>query len=352
MGIILGAMWTHRIWVGVSHVGHSRSTAVGIGMLVALTSLALHSLVDFHMQIPAHLLLTAACIGLISAAMTSSVRQRESDSVSWHQRTVATLALLALAIGLGRDAVRDQREDQARAFMESFQVRPMTLTGLKQGKTILGDLPTGARRAMLGVQLARTEDSDEAWTGAWSLANEAILRTPLDADAHLSSARAAMALTVRSAKSEGLSTQTESWLAQLETSLARLNRIQGNNPRLLVEIANLQLMVSASVPWTEAYRARATHALAQALSMDPWLAADVFEVARDLDTPRLRTLPRPDARSMVEYGKALRHRKLDEEAEDVFTRALALDSLRGEAAFHLAGIAQLRDDTESEHRWL
>lgn len=112
----------------LAHTDRERAL-LAAGGLAALTACGVHSLVEFHLQIPANAAWTAALAGLVVGVLRS---RRPSAAPLWHTVVLVGLAALAVVSGLHRACTRSVADG---------------LQAIERGRAVLASDPASAAAA-------------------------------------------------------------------------------------------------------------------------------------------------------------------------------------------------------------
>lgn len=300
----------------VKKLGEEDVSPYAIGGMVGCGAVLLQSLVDFPLHIPGVLLPFCLLLGHAWGATQRVVEAPRGERAAWAGLAVATLACAALALHIDAD------------YHGNRAARLSTMP------------PLYFRAAAEGA------DDVESWMPA---ATTALARSPLDPWLHLTVAYG------EAVRTRGKAPEDHAYAADL--ALSRALYLRPQQPQLLVDAARVYLRLANQLVTRDAFRERATQALAKAVSLDGWRAEIAFKTAEKLPLSALERIrdaapadPRTGARVYYEFALAVERRGLVEQALEAAARAGEINPDFGPTFFRAGEYARRLGRTEEATR--
>jgi tetratricopeptide (TPR) repeat protein len=308
--------------LALREVPHDEGTAAGVGALVAVLAVVVQSLGDFPLDIPGVALPWALLGGVAQGSLTMPARPGARGPV---------LAVAAVAFVLCAWAAADDAEfagSRADRLAERGQI---WADPDRKGKTVAVVARWGER------------------------AHARAAERPLDPWAHAAVAEAEARLAwagwkVGGPRPSGFAPEDHAFRAEL--ALTRAYTLRPRDPRLLLVLAQALAVLGDRAPTPDAFDARATRLLADAVARDGWRAEEAMAIGDTLSDDALARIaasakgtPRALARVHTAHGKALERRGKRAEAAAAYTAAIAADGRYGPALFAAGSLARGDGDT-------
>lgn len=328
VGFLAYALVATAVIIGLARalgsVPHDEGTAAGVGALVGVLGVAVQSLGDFPLHIPGVALPWALMAGVAQGSLTMPARPGAKGPV---------LAVAALAMGLcGAAAAAD-------AGFSGTRLERLAERGQIWAAT---DRKAGTAAGILRWRAAARAETEAA---------------PLDPWAHAAVAEAEAILARQAWKATGaqpVGESPEDRAFRAELAIARAQALRPRDPRLDLTLARSLLVLGERSSAPDAYTARATALLVDAVARDGWRADEAFALAADLPDAALgqiaaaaTRLPRPRARVAYAHGKALERRGRLDAAAAAHAEAIAADGAYAPALFAAAVLARGRGEDDA-----
>ncbi len=297
-------------------LGREDVSPYAVGGSVGCGAVLLQSLVDFPLHIPGVMLPFCLILGHAWGATQAVVEAPRAERLGWGGLALATLACAALSLHIDAD------------YQGNRAARLSTMPAL--------------------YFRAATEGADdvEDWMPA---ATAALAKSPLDPWLHLTVAFG------EAVRTRGKAPEDHAYAADLALSRALVLRPQ--QPQLLVDAARVYLRLSYQLVTRDAFRERATVALARAVAMDGWRAEIAFKTAEKLPLSAIERIrdsapaeARTGARVHYEFALAVDRRGLTEQALAACVRATEINPDFGPAFFRAGEYARRLGRTEEATR--